>query len=171
MCRKKSRFERGSAMMRLFILAFTLLVSASSLADAADDAAAKMHEYFAIFNEKNVFKVAHEIYATPVQVGGIPHRIYADPDAAIENLTGLYPLIESQGWVESRILNTEVCIASANLAFVDTQFSRLDKNGDAIAPAIRRSLYVLQKHENEWRIVAFYVHDADVVPTCNMEMT
>jgi hypothetical protein len=158
-------------MMRLVVLAFTLLVSASSFADDADDAAAKMHEYFAVFNEKDVIKVAHEIYATPVQVGGVPHRIYADPDAAIDSLTGLYPLLESQGWVESRILDTEVCIASANLAFVDTRFSRLDRNGDAIAPAIRRSLYVLQKRENEWRIVAFYGHDADVVPTCNMEMT
>jgi len=158
-------------MKRLIVLGVILLASALSLADDANDAAAKLHEYFAVFNEKDVVRIAHEIYATPVQVGGVPHRIYADPQEAIESLTRLYPQIESQGWVESRILDTEVCIASANLALVDTRFSRLDQNGDAIAPAIRRSMYVLQKSEDEWRIVAFYGHDTDVVPTCSKEKT
>ena len=102
-------------MQRLGVLAFTLLVSAASLADDAADAAAKMHECFAVFIEKDVMQVAHEIYATPVQVGGVPHRIYADP-------------------------------------------------------AVRKSLYILQKRENVWRTVAFNVHDADAVSTCNKDM-
>jgi len=153
-------------MNRSIVFVMVLLASAISFADDADDAAAKLHEYFAEFNKKDVVKIANEIYATPVQVGGTPHRIYADENTAIESLTGLYDVIESQGWVESRILDTQVCVASASLAFVDTKFSRLDQDGNAIPPAIRRSLYVLQKRVDEWRIVAFYGHDADVIPTC-----
>ncbi len=154
-------------MNRSIIFVITLMASAISFADDAGDAAAKLHEYFAEFNKKNVVKIANEIYATPVQIGGTPHRIYADENVAIESLTGLYDLIESQGWVESRILDTEVCVASASLAFVDTKFSRLDQDKNAIPPTIRRSLYVLQKRANEWRIVAFYGHDTDVMVTCD----
>ena len=153
-------------MKRSIVFVLTLLASAWACADEADSAAAKLYEYFEVFNEKDVTRIANEVYATPVQVGGTPHRIYANPAEAIANLTALYGRIESQGWVESRILDTEVCVASADLALVDTKFSRLDKNGDAIAPVIRRSLYVLQKRDDGWRIVAFYGHDTDVIPNC-----
>ena len=91
--------------MRWLCLSFYLFTSISSaFADDADDAGAKLYEYFATFNEKDVNKVANQVYSTPVHIGGgSGHRVLADADAAVENLTGLYEQIEAQGWVESRI--------------------------------------------------------------------
>lgn len=136
-------------------------------ADDAADAGAKLHEYFEAFNAQDVRKVANEIYATPVQVGGgDAHRIFATPEAAIENLENLYEVIIDRGWKESRISNLSICVASDTLALVDTQYSRLNQNGEPIPPTLRTNLYVLQKIDGDWRIVAFYSHDDDKRPAC-----
>lgn len=149
------------------MLPVVLLLVTPAVADDAADAGAALHNYFETFNQKDVQKVANEVYSTPVHIGGGEgHRVLANPDAAVDNLTNLYEQIEAQGWVESRISDLEVCIASATLALVDTQYSRLDKNGGAIAPPVRTTLYVLQKIAGEWRIVAFYGHDDDKRPNC-----
>jgi len=147
------------------ILAF--IVCNVAIADDAKDAGAKLYEYFATFNDKDAHKVANQIYSTPVHIGGgSGHRVLVDPDAAVENLKSLYEQIEAQGWVESKISDLKVCLASASLALVDTRFSRIDNEGNAIPPAIRTTLYVLQKIDDDWRIVAFYGHDNDKRPAC-----
>lgn len=155
-------------MLSKFVLALmvVLMTSTSVVADG-EAAGAKLHEYFAAFNEKDVDRIVRSIYSTPVQIGGgSGHRIYADPQDAIDNLNRLYEQIEAQGWVESRIANLEVCVASDTLALVDTRYSRIGSDGKPIPPAIRTTLYVLQKIDNDWRIVAFYGHDSDRRPTC-----
>jgi ketosteroid isomerase-like protein len=137
------------------------------VADDADDAGAKLYEYFAVFNEKDIHKVANYIYSTPVHIGGgSGHRVLADPAAAVENLTGLYKQLDAQGWAESKIDNLEICLASDTLALVDTRYSRIDKEGNAMPPAIRTTLYVLQKIDGDWKVVAFYGHDNDKRPGC-----
>lgn len=149
------------------MLPVMLLLVAPAVADDATDASAALHGYFDAFNQKDVQKIANEVYSTPVHIGGgAGHRVLTTADAAIDNLSGLYKQIEAQGWVESRISDLEVCVASATLALVDTQYSRLDENGGAIPPAVRTTLYVLQKIGGHWRIVAFYGHDDDKRPTC-----
>ena len=111
--------------------------------------------------------MANTIYSTPVHIGGgSGHRVLADADAAVENLTSLYAQIEAQGWVESKIHDLKICLASASLALVDTRYSRIDNEGNAIPPAIRTTLYVLQKIDGNWRIVAFYGHDNDKRIAC-----
>ena len=155
-------------MNRTIIILLATLASAITLADDAEDAGAKLHEYFAEFNEKDVVKIANHIYSTPVHIGGgTAHRVLADPDEAVANLTGLYEQIEAQGWVESRIENLKICIASETLAFVDTRYSRIDHDGNPIPPAIRTTLYILQKLAGDWRIVAFHGHDNEVRPSCD----
>lgn len=155
-------------MYRLIIALLLTLASAVTMADDAEDAGAKLYEYFAEFNDKNVEMVANHIYSTPVHIGGgAAHRVLADPEAAVANLTGLFEQIEAQGWVESRIENLQICVASETLALVDTRYSRIDGDGEPIPPAIRTTLYVLQKLEGDWRIVAFYGHDNDNRPSCN----
>jgi len=52
------------------------------------------------------------------------------------------------------------------LALVDTRYSRMDGSGNPIPPAIRTVLYVLQKIDEDWRIVAFYSHDEERRPGC-----
>ncbi len=155
--------------MRWIHLGFCLLVAPSfALADDADDAGAKLYEYFATFNDKDVQKVANTIYSTPVHIGGgSGHRVLADPESAVENLNNLYEQIEAQGWVESKISDLKICLASESLALVDTRYSRIDNAGNTIPPAIRTTLYVLQKIDDEWRIVAFYGHDNDKRPACD----
>jgi len=154
-------------MNRLTIMLLVMIISAATLADDAEDAGAKLHEYFAEFNEKDIETVANYIYSTPVHIGGgTGHRVLADPAAAAANLIGLYEQIEAQGWVESRIENLKICAASETLALVDTRYSRIDHDGEPIPPAIRTTLYVLQKIEDHWRIVAFYSHDNDNRPSC-----
>lgn len=134
----------------------------------ADDASAKLYEYFAAFNAQDTQKIANEIYSTPVHVGGGDgHRVLATPAAAIENLDNLYEVIKARGWKESRIRDLEVCMASDTLALVDTQYSRLNAQGEAIPPALRTNLYVLQKIDGDWRIIAFYGHDDDKRPACD----
>ena len=155
-------------MIRSTIAMLIMFVSASAGADDAADASAKLHEYFAEFNEKNIEQIANHVYSTPVHIGcGDAHRVLADPAAAVANLTGLYDQIEAEGWVESRIDNLKICMASETLALVDTRYSRIDQDGEAIPPAIRTTLYVLQKLDGDWRVVAFYGHDSAVRPGCD----
>lgn len=155
-------------MISKLVLTMMIVFAIPQAALGDDEAAgAKLREYFAAFNEKDVDRIANKIYATPVQIGGgNGHRIYADPMDAIDNLNRLYEQIEAQGWVASRIENLEICVVSDTVALVDTRYSRFDDNGEPIAPAIRTTLYVLQKIDSNWRIVAFYGHDSDRRPTC-----
>jgi len=154
--------------MRILMLLTLVLAAGSAVADDSDDAGAKLHEYFDVFNAKDVDKVANYIYSTPVHIGGgAGHGVLTDPAAAIENLTSLYAQIEAQGWQESVIEDLKVCVASETLALVDTRYSRMDADGQPIPPAIRTTLYVLQKIDDAWRIVAFYGHDNDKRPSCN----
>jgi len=154
--------------MKFRIAVLLLLVACGSVyADSADDAGAKIHEYFAAFNARDIPKIATVIYSTPVHVGGgAGHRVLATPDAAMDNLADLYATIEAQGWRKSVIDNLKICMASASLALVDTRYARIDKDGEPIPPAIRTNLYVLQMIEGAWRIVAFYGHDDDKRPAC-----
>ena len=155
------------------IMKFAMLALSScniAIADDAADAGDKVHEYFAAFNAQDVQKVANEIYSTPVHIGGGDgHRILATPEAAAENLENLYEVIVERGWNESKISSLSICVASETLALVDTQYSRLNQNGDPIPPTLRTNLYVLQKIGGAWRIVAFYGHDDDKRPVCGKE--
>jgi hypothetical protein len=147
-----------------------LLASSIVVADDADDAGAKLYEYFDVFNQKDKEKVANVIYSTPVHIGGGgAHRVLADPAAAVDNLTNLYAQIEVQGWKESVIEDLKVCVLSDTLALVDTRYSRMTHDGEPIPPDIRTTLYVLQKIEGDWRIVAFYGHDNEQRPVCEGE--
>ena len=153
--------------MKLLVLVIALLISTAAGADDAEDAAARLHEYFAVFNSKDTARISSEIYSTPLHIGGGEgHRVLADPAAAIANLENLYAQIEAQGWRESVIDDLKICVLSASLALVDTRYSRMTSDGEAIPPAIRTTLYVLQKLDGAWRIVAFYGHDADHRPEC-----
>jgi hypothetical protein len=144
-----------------------LCFCSSAAADNAADAGAKVHEYFAAFNAQQVQRVANEIYSTPVHIGGGDgHRVLATPEAAVENLQSLYKVIIDRGWKESKISNLSICVASDSLALVDTQYSRLNQDGEPIPPVLRTNLYVLQKIDGAWRIVAFYGHDDDKRPAC-----
>ncbi len=151
----------------IFVI-LTTFAATNVAADDAADAGAKLYEYFDSFNRKDMQKVANEIYSTPVHIGGGDgHRFLVDPDAAVVNLTNLYTQIEAQGWIESTISDLQICLASGTLALVDTRYSRFDQDGEPIPPAVRTTLYVLQKIEGNWRIVAFYGHDNDSRPSCD----
>jgi hypothetical protein len=153
--------------MRGLIVLALALSAGSTAADDAADAGAKLFEYFALFNVKDVEQIANHIYSTPVHIGGgSDHRVLADPDAAVENLTNLYPQIEAQGWAESVIDDLRICTLSETLALVDTRYSRLDQDGKPIPPDVRTTLYVLQKIDGAWCIVAFYSHDPGKRPLC-----
>lgn len=156
-------------MHRIIVVLMMLLTGAAVFADDADDASAKLQEYFALFNAKDTEKVANYIYSTPVHIGGgTAHRVLADPVAAKANLDNLYEQIEAKGWVESRIKELRVCMASPTLALIGARYSRLDKDGEPIPPAIRSNLYILQKLDSDWRITAFYGHPGTVKPSCSM---
>ncbi len=154
--------------MRIILFLVTaILVSAQAPADDAADAGARLYEYFELFNSKDTESIANTIYSTPVHIGGgAGHSLFENSQAAIESLTNLYEQIEAQGWVESRISDLKICMASATLALVDTRYSRIDRDGVPIPPAIRTTLYILQKIDGDWRIVAFYGHDPDIRPGC-----
>ena len=154
--------------MRIAMVALlTIFSCCDAFADDAKDAGAKVHEYFSVFNARDVQKIANEIYSTPVHIGGGDgHRVLASPEAAVENLENLYEVIVDRGWKESKISSLSICVASETLALVDTQYSRLNQDGDPIPPTLRTNLYVLQKIDGAWRIVAFYGHDDNKRPAC-----
>ena len=143
------------------------VIAGSVLADDKKDAGDALYRYFDAFNAQNIELIATTVYATPVQIGGASgHRILADPAAAKTNLENLYASLATQGWVESRISDLNVCVLSASLALVDTRYARIDADGNAIPPAVRTTLYIAQKIDDAWRIVAFYGHDPDQRPEC-----
>ena len=149
------------------LLILIILIGSLSHADDANDASNKIHEYFDVFNTKELEEIANYIYSTPLLVGGGDGQIvWNDPASAINSLKNTYKNIESRGWKESVIDNTKTCLLSDNLALVDVKFSRIKANGEAIPPEIRTTLYVLQKIANEWRIIAFFGHGADSRPSC-----
>jgi hypothetical protein len=148
---------------------FTVLMLAAGIASAADgeEAGAKVHEYFDLFNKKDVETIAHRIYSSPVHVGGGDgHRVYANPAEAIDSLNSFYTVLADQDWRESVISDLQVCQLSPTLALVDTQFSRITSSGDPIPPETRTTLYVLQMIDGDWRIVSFYGHDPANRPAC-----
>ena len=57
-------------MNRIFLATLTMLFCAITWADDAEDAGAKLYEYFAEFNDKDIETVANYIYSTPVHIGG-----------------------------------------------------------------------------------------------------
>ena len=57
-------------MHRIIVVVAMLLTGGLVWADDADDASAKLQEYFALFNAKDTEKVATYIYSTPVHIGG-----------------------------------------------------------------------------------------------------
>ena len=153
--------------MKQLILILLSLAWFPAMADDAAEAEAKLYEYFEAFTQKDVVRVANDIYSTPVHIGGgAGHRVLATPEAAIDNLTNLYEQIEGQGWKASVIENLQTCVLSDSLAIVDTRYSRMDHDGKPIPPAIRTTMYLLQKIDGDWRIVAFYGHDNDSRPGC-----
>ncbi len=155
-------------MSRTIITILLACICNLALGDDAEDAGAKLYEYFDAFNEQDTHKIANVIYATPVHIGGGDgHRILATPAAVTENLDNLYEVIIGRGWKESKIKDLSICVASDTLALVDTQYSRLNRDGEAIPPVLRTNLYVLQKLDGNWRIVAFYAHDDDKRPACD----
>tara|TARA_B100001750_G_scaffold179475_1_gene147834 strand:+ start:102 stop:566 length:465 start_codon:yes stop_codon:yes gene_type:complete len=133
----------------------------------ADDASAKIYEYFGVFNDKDLEQIANNIYAMPLLVGGGEgHLVWNDAESATNSLRNTYKEIESRGWKASVIDNTKTCTLSANLALVDVKFSRMNGEGKAIPPEIRTTLYVLKKTAEGWRIIAFFGHDSDHRPSC-----
>ena len=156
-------------MKKLILILFSLICM-PAIADDVGDAEAKLYEYFEVFNAKDIEKIANVIYSTPVHIGGgASHRVLATPEAAVDNLNNLYPQIEAQGWKESVIENLQTCVLSDSLALVDTRYSRMDQEGNPIPPAIRTTMYVVQKIDGNWRIVAFYGHDNDSRPMCGQD--
>ena len=145
-----------------------LLTTGAAYADDALEAAAKIHEYFAAFNDKDTARVSTEIYASPVHIGGAGgNRVLATPSDAVANLENLYGQIEAQGWVESVIDRIESCVLSDGLVFADVIYSRIDDDGEPIPPAVRTNVYVLRETEDGWRIIAFYGHDNDKGLDCD----
>ena len=143
------------------------MVVATAWADDRSDVEAKLHEYFELFTAKEKERIANVIYSTPVHIGGgESHRVLTDPAAAEANLSNLFEQIEAQGWVESRISDLETCVLTDTLALVDTRYARLREDGTPIPPDVRTTLYVVQKIDGEWRIVAFYGHGSDNRPGC-----
>jgi len=158
---------KGITMRIVTLFAIAMFANTTVIADDADDAGAKLHEYFDKFNEKAISYIVTNVYSTPVHIGGgTSHSMMADPEGAAESLESLYEQIEAQGWAESRISDLKICMASDTLALVDTRYSRLTAEGEAIPPAIRTTLYIVQKIEGAWKIVSFYSHDNDVRPGC-----
>ena len=71
--------------MKKLILIVLTGVWIPALASDAEDAEAKLYEYFEVFNQKDAEKVANVIYSTPVHIGGgTAHRVLATPEAVAQ---------------------------------------------------------------------------------------
>ena len=152
-------------MRVIMFLAF--LLGGLAQADDATEASAAVHEYFRVFNAGDVEKIANDIYLPPVLIGGgEAHLIYGDAETAAESLDRTYQQIASRGWKKSVIADTMTCVLSDNLALVDTRYSRMTSQGNAIPPVIRTILYVVKKVQGEWRIIAFFGHNPERRPSC-----
>ena len=144
-----------------------LFVAGTASADSHGEVEAHMLKYFDRFNARDVETIAEEVYAMPLQIAGESvNRTLADADAARASLVNLYRQLDQQRWAASVISRVDVCLLAEGLAFADTIYSRIDEDGDAIPPAVRTNVYVLRKQDGGWRIIAFYLRDADKPPAC-----
>ena len=65
----------------------------------ADDASAKIYEYFGVFNDKDLEQITNNIYAMPLLVGGGEgHLVWNDAKSATNSLRNTYKEIESRGY-------------------------------------------------------------------------
>ena len=154
-------------MKKVFLSTLMLFAWTAAGADDAADAEAKIREYFAVFNSKDVQEIARNIYSIPVHIANQSgHRAYITTGDAERSLQNLYEQIESQGWAKSVIQEVDVCVVSAGLAFAEVRYTRDKANGEAITPGLRTNIYVVQKLPPGWRIVAFYSKDVDRRLSC-----
>lgn len=150
-----------------FVALTLLFVAAAATADVHGEVEAHMMKYFDRFNARDIEGIASDIYSMPLQIGGEGvNRTLGDAAEARENLESLYGQLDQQGWARSVISRVDVCLLADGLAFADTIYARFDKDGNAIAPAVRTNVYVLRKVDDGWRIIAFYLRDTDKPPGC-----
>ncbi len=136
-------------------------------ADNVKDAKAKLHEYFETFNKNDIHKVTTEIYSTPLHTGfGSNHGVLATPAEAFESLDEFRKQISSEGWVKFRIDDVQTCELSDTLVLLDTHYTGIYKEGSDNPGTSSTLMYVLQKIDDNWRIIAYYGHDHDKRPTC-----
>ncbi len=160
--------------MKKFCFVFICIFFASFLSNYAqsinnpDDLVRNQFEGFNLaFNNQDVDKLIDNYLAIPLTLRNRENvTLINNKQEAITVLNQLFAGIVKKGWVGSENLGIEICVASNSLVFLDNTYSRLKADGSAIAPEIRKTLQVWQKNNEEWRIVSFYFHDAEITLGC-----
>jgi len=93
--------------------------------------------------------------------------VLVTPAEVFEYLDAFRRQISSDGWVEFRIEKLLACEPSDTLVLLETQYSGIYKE-DPDNPGMSSTLmHVLQKIDDNWRIIAYYDYDRDKRPNCS----
>lgn len=160
--------------MKKFRYVFVCILLASFLSNYAQsinnpvDFVRNQFEGFNLaFNNQDVDRLIDNYLAIPLTLrNGENVTLINNKQEATAVLNQLFDGIVKKGWVGSKVINTEICKISNSIVLLDNTYSRLKKDGSAIPPTIRKTLQVWQKKNEEWRIVSFYFHDANVDIGC-----
>lgn len=150
-----------------FTIVFTSGANSQDLSTSASQVKSFYNEFNIAFNKADAKKISNTFLHTPLTMReGGNVALVTTPEDAIELLEQLFKKIKDKGWVRSKSISINLCQISEDIIFLDNEYSRLKADGTAIEPAIRKTLQVWQRINDEWRIVSFYFHDASISIGC-----
>ena len=151
----------------VFVFLFINETHAQVMSKSESEVKKLFNEFITAFNARDSEKITSNFLRAPLTLReGDNVTLVTTPEDAIRTLDHLFDQIEQKGWKESKVIGVDLCEISETLVFLDNEYSRLKEDGSAIEPAIRKTLQVWQKLNDEWRIVAFYFHDPSVRIGC-----
>ena len=124
--------------------------NAQTLSNPESEVKELFNEFMIAFNDRDSEKISNTFLGTPLTFReGENVSLVTTSEDAIRALEQLFDRIEQKGWTESKAIGIDLCVISETLVFLDNEYSRLKEDGTAIEPAIRRTLQVWQKLNNE----------------------
>jgi len=135
------------------------------LAKIKAEVLATVTSYFTAFNEHRTKDIADKVFTNPGLAMSANGVAVNTPEQIDKQYAGILQRLTEQGWEKSVMLQYDVCVMNANVAFASGKFNRLKKDGSILQSAA--STYMLNKGKDGWRIAMLIGTEANKQLTCN----
>jgi hypothetical protein len=133
------------------------LACASARADERGrEVEAFMKGYLTLWNAHDAKAVTERIYRLDA----------SNPMGTQAGLQAEFDRLKAQGYDHSNIISLKACMITPTQSVVEFRFSRLKKDGSALPPTERASLYFVRKFPDGWRINQLMGMDPTAHVTC-----
>ena len=118
-----------------------------------------MADYVAYYSRADVDRIVAEVFSAPFSLiqasGTTTFETAADVSAF---LTQTFAKLRESGYGESKLNHFEVCRVHGDLAVVETNYTRYQRDGAVMGSEGRAATYVLRRTADGLRIVAVIPH-------------